>query len=48
MIPTRHRPLPGRTYRQSRQALLRRPRAIADGHRHDNVCISNRFKEVSA
>ena len=23
-------------------------KAIADGHRHDNVCMSNRLKEVSA
>ena len=48
MIPTRPRPLPGRTYRQSRQALLRRPRAIADWRRHDNACIPNYLKEVSA
>jgi hypothetical protein len=31
--PARYRPLPGRTYRQSRQALLRRPRASATDRR---------------
>jgi hypothetical protein len=48
MIPTHPRPLPGRTYRQSRQALLRRPRAIPDRHRHENLCTRNCIKEVSA
>ena len=48
MISTRHYPVLGRTYRQSRQAVRRRQRAIDDGHRHDKACITNRVKEVSA
>jgi len=38
--PARRRPLPGRTYRQSRQALLRRPRASTFSSRPAPVGIS--------
>jgi hypothetical protein len=46
--PARYRPLPGRTYRQSRQALLRRPRASATDRRRAPFVSQTPMPEAGA